>query len=225
MPSMTRRPPGQVARPSLSERRQLRRRELLDAAIDVIRREGPDVTMEEMATAGGISKPILYRHFVDRDGLVAAITETALVEIGEILDETIGEARADLPPHSIRATIDAFFEYIEREPQLYRFIIDSDAKPGSNLATRAFTEHIAERVAETLAHGLVERGHDPAPAAIWGRAIVGMVQNTAAWWIGGAGISRREAGVTLTDLAWVGIVGTATGEGPSTEPPARASTA
>ena len=160
MPSMTRRPPGQVARQSLSERRRLRRRELLDAAIDVIRREGPDVTMEEMATAGGISKPILYRHFVDRDGLVAAITETALVEIGEILDETIGEARADLPPHSIRATIDAFFEYIEREPQLYRFIIDSDAKGGSNLATRAFTEHIAERVAETLAHGLVERGHD-----------------------------------------------------------------
>ena len=61
MPSMTRRPPEAGARQSLSERRRLRRGELLDAAIDVIRREGPDVTMEEMATAGGISKPILYR--------------------------------------------------------------------------------------------------------------------------------------------------------------------
>ena len=206
---MTRRPPAQVSRPSLAERRQVRRRELLDAAIDVIRREGADVTMEEMASAGGISKPILYRHFVDRDGLVAAITETALVEIGAILDDKIAEARTNRPPHSIRATIDAFFEYIERDPQLYRFIVDSDFRGGSR-ATTAFTEQIAERVAETLAQGLVDRRRDPAPAAIWGRAIVGMVENTAAWWIAGADISRREAVDALTDLAWVGMVGAPT---------------
>ena len=78
------------------------------------------------------------------------------------------------------------------------------------MATVAFTERIAERVAETLAQGLVEHGRDPAPAAIWGRAIVGMVQNTAAWWIGGADISRREAVDALTDLVWVGIVGSPT---------------
>jgi AcrR family transcriptional regulator len=195
-----------MPRPSLAERRQMRRGELLEAAIDVIRRQGADVTMEEMATAGGISKPILYRHFVDRDGLVSAITETALVEIGAILDDKIREARTAAPPHSIRATIDAFFEYIEREPQLYRFIVDSDAKRG-NMATVAFAEQIAERVAETLAAGLADNGLDPTPATIWGRAIVGMVQNTAAWWIGGADITRSEAVDALTNLVWVGIVG------------------
>jgi AcrR family transcriptional regulator len=205
MPAMTTRP-APLPRQSLAERRQFRRRQLLEAAIEVIRREGADVTMEEMATAGGISKPILYRHFVDRDGLVAAIRETALVEIGAILDAKIGEARSDRPPHSIRAAIDAYFEYIEREPQLYRFIVDSDAKRG-NQATVAFTERIADRIAETLALGLVDHGRDPAPAAIWARAIVGMVQNTAAWWVAGAEISRHEAVEALTDLAWAGIVG------------------
>ena len=196
-------------RASLAERRRLRRSELLDAAIDVIRREGADVTMEEMASAGGISKPILYRHFVDRDGLVAAITERALDEIGETLDGKIAEARADEPPHSIRATIDAFFEYVEREPQLYRFIVDSGARR-ANLATVAFVDRIAQRVAESLAQGLAERGLDPAPSAIWGRAIVGMVQTTAAWWIAGTGTDRRQAVDTLTDLVWVGIVGSVT---------------
>ena len=203
---MRRRPPAQVPRPSLTERRQVRRRQLLDAAIDVIRREGADVTMEEMASAGGISKPILYRHFVDRDGLVAAITETALVEIGTILDTKIAEARADRPPRSIRATIDAFFEYVEREPELYRFILASGSG-GGNRATTAFTERIAERVAEMLAQVLIEHSRDPAPAAIWGRAIVGMVQHTAAWWIGGADIARRDAVDVLTDLAWMGMAG------------------
>ena len=182
---MTTRPQVEGSRPPLAERRLLRRGELLEAAIEVIRRRGADVTMEEMATAGGITKPILYRHFVDRDGLVSAVTETALSEIGAILDGKLGEALSDAPPHSIRATIDAFFEYVEREPALYGFIVENDAKRGS-VATVAFTERIAERVAETLAQGLVDNGRDPAPAAIWGRAIVGMVQNTAAWWIGGA---------------------------------------
>ena len=78
------------------------------------------------------------------------------------------------------------------------------------LATVAFTERIAERVAETLAQGLVDNGRDPAPAAIWGRAIVGMVQNTAAWWIGGAEISRQDAVDALTDLVWLGMVGSPT---------------
>jgi AcrR family transcriptional regulator len=190
----------------LTERRRLRRGELLDAAIDVIRREGADVTMEEMATAGGISKPILYRHFVDRDGLVAAITERALDEIGEILDSTIAEARVDEPPHSIRATIDAFFDYVEREPQLYRFIVENGARRASSV-TVAFADRIADRVAETLGEGLADRGLDPTPAAIWGRAIVGMVQATAAWWIWGAEVDRSRAVGTLTDLVWVGIVG------------------
>jgi AcrR family transcriptional regulator len=206
---VTTRPQVEGSRPPLAERRQLRRGELLDAAIDVIRRRGADVTMEEMATAGGITKPILYRHFVDRDGLVSAVTETALREIGAILDGKLGEALSDAPPHSIRATIDAFFEYVEREPELYRFIVENDARRGGPV-TVAFTERIAERVAETLAHGLVEHGRDPAPVAIWGRAIVGMVQNTAAWWSGGADIPRQEAVDALTDLAWLGMVGAPT---------------
>jgi AcrR family transcriptional regulator len=206
---VTTRPRAQGPRPSLAERRQARRGELLEAAIDVIRREGADVTMEEMATAGGISKPILYRHFVDRDGLVSAITETALDEIATILDAKIREARTDAPPQSIRATIDAFFEYVEREPKLYRFIVDGDAKRG-NMATVAFAEQIAARVAETLAAGLADYGLDPAPAAIWGRAIVGMVKSTATWWIGGASITRGEAVEALTGLVWVGIRGSVT---------------
>ena len=177
----------QGPRPSLAERRRSRRGELLRAAIEVIRSEGADVTMEEMAIAGGISKPILYRHFNDRDGLVAAVTESALEEIGTILDAKLHEVRIDAPPQSISATIDAFFEYVEREPALYRFIVEGDAKRG-NQATMAFTERIAERVAETLTRGLVDHQRDPVPAAIWARAIVGMVQNTAAWWHGGADI-------------------------------------
>ena len=194
-------------RDSVHARRQERRRELLTAAMDVIRQGGADATMEEMASAGGISKPILYRHFTDRDGLVSAITEYALTELGRILDRRLREALTGGHwKDTVRATIDAFFEYIERDPELYRFVVDHDARQGSQ-ATHAFTEQVTLHVAEAIEQGLRHAGLDTAPAAVWGRAIVGMVQTTGDWWIAGAPISRADAVESLTNLAWAGIRG------------------
>jgi len=193
-------------RESLHARRRARRDELLTAAIDVIRRGGANATMEEMASAGGISKPILYRHFTDRDGLVSAITEHALAELGLILEEKLAGATSGEWRDVTRATIDAFFEYIERDPELYRFVVDHDARQGGP-ATHAFVERVALHVASAIRHGLTANGRDTAPAEVWGRAIVGMVQATGDWWIAGAPISRSAAVDSLADLAWAGVRG------------------
>lgn len=195
-----------VRRAAVNARRQARRSELLGAAIDVIRRGGADATMEEMANAGGISKPILYRHFTDRDGLVAAITEDSLGRLGAILDaklETTGQADRR---ETTRATIDAFFEFIENDPELYRFVVAHDARQGGPV-THAFIERVAEHVAAALEQGLARSGQNTAPATVWSRAIVGMVQATGDWWVAGAPISRKQAVDALTDLAWSGIRG------------------
>ena len=59
--------------PTTSDRRALRRQELLDVAVGVIRDEGPDASMDRIASACGVTKPIIYRHFGDRAGLIEAI--------------------------------------------------------------------------------------------------------------------------------------------------------
>lgn len=191
-------------REKVRERRAARRGELLTAAMEVIRRDGADATMEEMASAGGISKPILYRHFNDREGLVSAITELALAELARILETKVGQARIAGSRDGIRATIDAFFEYIEQDPELYRFVVDQDMRL-SNPATVAFTDEVAKHVASALRSGLDEAGRDSSAADVWGRAIVGMVQHTATWWTNSGAVSRAETVDQLADLAWSGI--------------------
>jgi AcrR family transcriptional regulator len=211
-------PPPEVRqgrqRDVVGERRAARRAELLAAAIAVIRRDGAHATMEEMALAGGISKPILYRHFSDREGLVSAIAEVVLAELGASLNEKLGEARISGSRAGVHATIDALFDYIEREPELYRFVVDQDVRL-MNPATVAFTEEISKHVAAALRDGLTEAGRDPACAEVWGRAIVGMVQTTADWWAQRPAIDRSSVVDDLADLAWSGISG----------PPATAETA
>lgn len=193
-------------RETVQARRSERRGELLNAAMEVIRRGGADATMEEMASAGGISKPILYRHFTDREGLVAAITEHALEVLGKMIDGKLDDVRTGNWRDTVRATIDAFFEYVEGEPELYRFIVEHDARQGSQ-ATHAFSEKVAGDVADAIAGGLEAAGRDVAPAGIWGRAIVGMVRSVGDWWIAGGASSRDEVVECLTDLAWAGIRG------------------
>ena len=185
-------------------RREARREELLAAAIEVIRSVGAGATMEEMATAGGISKPILYRHFHDRDGLVAAISEQAMAQLAAILDERMGD-RNITGRDGVRATVDAFFEYIDRDTSLYHFVVDNDMRHGGQ-GTLAFTEQNAEHVAALLRDGLVAAGRDPAPADAWARGIVGLVHRAATWWLADRErLPRQEVVDQLVDLVWGGI--------------------
>lgn len=53
-----------------SERRDL----LLDACAEVVRRHGVEaVSMESVAQAAGVSRPLLYKHFPNRDAVLAAL--------------------------------------------------------------------------------------------------------------------------------------------------------
>ncbi|MGH3547151.1 MAG: TetR/AcrR family transcriptional regulator [Pseudonocardiaceae bacterium] len=55
---------------SRSGHREQRRAALVQAAMRAIRQHGPDVAMDDIATEAGVSKPILYRHFLDKGGLI-----------------------------------------------------------------------------------------------------------------------------------------------------------
>ena len=105
--------------PDRTRQRELRREELLDAADRIVRAGGRDTSMEEIAAEAGITKPILYRHFGDKDGLHEALAER-YVELKEALLPA-GKARG--ARERLAATIDAYLAYVEREPERYRFLL------------------------------------------------------------------------------------------------------
>src|SRR5690349_4689166 len=99
-----------------------RRPELLDAATEAIRRHGPAASMSQIAAAAGVTKPILYRHFGDRNGLVHALADRFA---SDLTRELQGPLQSDAPPREvIFRTIDAYVAFIEREPDVYRFLVD-----------------------------------------------------------------------------------------------------
>lgn len=179
--------------------RVARREALLDAADRIVQRDGPAATMATIAGEAGITKPILYRHFGDKGGLYAALADRYTGALLERLQAALeeGQNRRD----RVERTIGAYLASIEREPQVYRFLLHSAEGAPALSQVRSFTRRLSVLLAGGIA---AELSVPPARAAAWGHSIVGMVQSAGDWWLearsDGDAMTRDELVQQLTDL-------------------------
>ncbi|MFP5309545.1 MAG: TetR/AcrR family transcriptional regulator [Actinomycetes bacterium] len=184
-----------------------RREELLDAVDAVIREEGPDASMEALAAGAGITKPVLYRHFGDKQGLLAAHAQRVAAELAaEITTEL---ARRRTPRSRIRTTIDTYLAALERAPRTYWFVARRSAGDGNDVhaAMREVVDRITAAVALALAEELAAAGVPTDAAPTWARALVGMVQLVGDRWLAEQDVPREVVVDRLTDLVWLGFRG------------------
>jgi AcrR family transcriptional regulator len=180
-----------------------RRAELLDAATEVIRQRGPDASMNELAAAAGITKPILYSHFGDKAGLVTALADRAVEELNQTL--AVGLATGGTARDRMRATIDAFVGYIEREPQMYRFLVRGALGSDTGVDELELVARIANQITVVLGAALRAAGADSGPAELWAYAIVGAAFFGAEWWLSRPVLARTALVDDLTRILWDGL--------------------
>jgi AcrR family transcriptional regulator len=191
--------------PGRDARRAERREEMLDAAIGVIRTEGPAASMEQLAAASGVSKPILYRHFRDRDGLVGAVAERFGGQVIGALTQALG-SDADDPRELLRRTIDAYLAFVEQEPYVYRFLVQHAVPAGAASETIAgLIPRIGQQVALVLGEQLRAIGADSGAAEPWAYGMVGMVHMAGDWWLERQTMPRSRLVEYLTALLWDGL--------------------
>jgi AcrR family transcriptional regulator len=190
--------PADSTSPS-STRRAERRAELTDRTIELIRRDGPLVSMDRIAAECGVTKPIIYRYFGDREGLVR---EVACRLVAEFTREM---ARVSVPPAQARehlaATMDAYLAVVEREANLYRFINHHTSVERRDL----FGRLMAEQFAAALRHRLRHTAVPEAASRTWGYALVGILHNASDWWSDEQAMSRSEVVEHLMTLVWNGL--------------------
>ncbi len=176
--------------------RATRRRELVEHTLRAIREHGPGVGMDDIAAQAGTSKPVLYRHFGDRNGVylgvVEAVDARVLTDLGAVADKS--GCGPDGSPADvtglITAMVSAYLELVQRDPEIYRFVVSrplletgstAHADPADPVLT--LTGRIGDRLAQILSAHLQRLGRDPAPAVTWGHGIVGFVRAAADQWV------------------------------------------
>jgi AcrR family transcriptional regulator len=196
-----------ATRRNRSERREQRRAELVDAASEAIRKYGPDVAMDDIATEAGVSKPILYRHFADKADLYMAVSEHATQCMRTALLSGL-ETEGD-PRELLRLVIDTYLTFIEEQPELYRFVVRRSFpdRPVQRDPVTTNAGLIAGAIARIFGEKLRGLGMEPARAEIWAHAGVGMVQAAADWWLEQRTLSRDDLRDYLLLMVWGALDG------------------
>jgi AcrR family transcriptional regulator len=198
------------------QHRAARRRELVESTLRAIREHGAAVGMDDIASAAGTSKTVVYRHFADRQGLYAAVCESVDTRILSTIGRALGSGNGDLatvqttPRDLVAAAIDSYLALVEKDPEVYRFVVTAPLldRPGGDPAAPV-TDHIAAQLSQLITAALAAQGRDVSVAPVWGAGLVGMVRAAADQWLahspGSGQLSRGALTEQLTDLAWGGL--------------------
>lgn len=142
---------------------EIRRRELLDAALDVIYEQGFDaVSVEAVARRAGVTRPVVYDLFGDLDRLLLALIdreeESALAPLLELVADMPGE---DADPEALLVDgVLAFLQAVRANPRTWRLVLMPPRGGSPELRERITRSRrfIADRLCVLLEWGVAKRG-------------------------------------------------------------------
>jgi AcrR family transcriptional regulator len=103
----------------------VRREQLLDVTGEIVADQGfQAVSIQSVARRAGISRPLIYEHFGDLQGLLEALVER---EMKRALEQVSATALGDLtegdPPALMLESLRTFLEAVQEHPSTWRFVL------------------------------------------------------------------------------------------------------
>src|SRR5215218_6206434 len=178
-----------------------RRRQLLDAALEAFATRGFHATsMNDVAEAAGVTKPVLYQHF----GSKRALYQELLDDVAATLEARIHAATATGSPRSqVEAGFRAYFTFVAERRSRFTLLFGSGARRDAEFA--GTVSRLEASVAEWVA-SLIDV--DIAHRRTLAYGIVGLAEATSRQWVTGAlDVTPEELTAQAADLAWRGLRG------------------
>jgi AcrR family transcriptional regulator len=185
-----------------------RRQQLFAVAMELFAQRGyRATTMDDIAEAAGVTKPLLYQHFSSKRALYLELVDS----IAHNLLEAIGRAvmRADGPRQQVEMGFAAYFRLVVSHELEFRLLYGRDHADDLELgrALRAVEDAIAEAI-----DPLIDAGLDADHRRLLAYGIVGMAEGASrrfmAQRLDPDAVADEEAqrlARRVADLAWAGL--------------------
>jgi AcrR family transcriptional regulator len=187
-------PPTALARTRLS--REVRMQQTLAAARTLFGARGyATVTMDEVAAAVGVTKPLLYNYFGNKELLYLACMEPAGDALLAAVVGAIGQTAT--PEEALRSGLYAFFEFVDRDRSAWRVLFDETLPVEGGIARRVgeYRTRITDLVAQSLLAQLSPAYRVEVDAL--STALLGAAEALVRWWLRTEALSAHAAAELL----------------------------
>jgi AcrR family transcriptional regulator len=193
-----------------------RRRQLFEVALSLFADHGyAATTMDEIAEAAGVTKPLVYQHFESKRALYLELMDVFSTElVNRIVEAT---ANAAGPRQQVEAGFAAYFELMVANEQAFRLLYGRDAPDDPELG--AALVRVEETIAEAI-DPLIDAGLDPEHRLLLAHAVVGMAEGASRHWLDAQRLAEgseadgdhdtpndqaAHLAIRLADFAWAGL--------------------
>jgi AcrR family transcriptional regulator len=182
------------------------------------------VTMDEIASSVGVTKPLLYNYFGNKERLYIACMEQA----GDALTTTVEAAVAasGRPGEALGAGVHAFFSFLDSDRAAWAVLFDETLPNRGEVAERVgeYRGRILEFVAGSMLAQLPKDRRDAARTEVeaLSTALLGAAEALARWWLRTEALSAEDAAELLIATIEPGLRSRAAA--PTTSQPPRGGT-
>lgn len=160
------------------------------------------VTVEEIASEAGVSKPLVYEHFGGKEGLYAVVVDREMSDLLGRIDAALTPAA---PKLMLESVVLAWLDYIATETEGFRILVRDSAPGVADGSFASLLSDVAARVSGRLAAEFDKRHLNPKQADMYAQMLVGMVAATGVWWVDVQKPKRDDLAAHLVNLAWNGL--------------------
>jgi AcrR family transcriptional regulator len=168
-----------------------------------IRTHGADLSIDDLATTAGVSKPVLYDEFGGKLGIADAIAVVLAEEVErKVITDLVVGGGFDIAT-AVRAVVDGLVTLISEEPELYAFLVRSIRTSDRGFLDNALVRVIHERAALVL--GTLAPDIEPDKVAVLTDGVFGFLFAAVESWQGSRHLSKDDLVDTLTAVIGEGF--------------------
>lgn len=182
-----------------------RRTQLLEVALAVFGEHGyHGASMNQVAEAAGVTKPVLYQHFRSKRELYLELLE----DVGNRLEEVIIKATTELanPRAQVTAGFTAYFTFVTDERPSFQLLFGGATRLDEEFA--ATVRRVEATIAEVIAGLIQVEGVDDPQRRVLAHGIVGLAEGISRHWIDhDTAHEPKVLAAQVSELAWAGLRG------------------
>jgi AcrR family transcriptional regulator len=182
-----------------------RRHQLLVTALQTFAEQGyHQASMNDIADAAGVTKPVLYQHFGSKRELFLEV----LREVGGELRARVRAATAGAPsPHQqVRRGFEAWFRWVDEQRDGFTVLFAGDVRRDPEFVAEA--SKVERQIADAIADLIVIDGLSEERRRLLAYGIVGLGESTCRRWLAKEiELDAEDLAAQVAEMAWAGLRG------------------